>query len=147
MFESEKDLVETSIPLLIDYYAIKDPDLLVCEPNGLFGIPDVMLYNNYVISIEFKLKNWRRALVQAYRYKGFSHKSYVFLDEAYSNKALESLHEFIQSNVGLCTVNENVITFHYDPKEEKPFAPDLADKALEYFDISIESKVCKSIRR
>ena len=136
MFDTEKELVSTSIPLLCNYYSIDDPQYLVCEPNGLFGIPDIMLYNNYVISIEFKLKNWKRALMQAYRYKGFSHKSYVVLDEDHSRRAVECIDEFIRSNIGLGTVKDNTITFHYSPTLEEPFSPGLAEKALEYFDLN-----------
>lgn len=131
MFTSEEELVLETLPILQEHYSLEKE--IVREPNGLFGIPDVMIYDKYVISIEFKLKNWKRAMFQAYRYKGFSSKSYVILDEHFSKKAIESIDEFIHFNIGLCTVENNKMTCHYEPHVEKPYSPNLAEKALEYF--------------
>jgi len=43
-----------------------------------------------VISFEAKLRNWKKALSQAYRYKRFSNYSFVLLDEKYINPALKN---------------------------------------------------------
>ena len=52
------------------------------EHQGLFGVPDFVFYAKQqqeisFVSFELKLKNWKRAAKQAFRYKSFSNISYV----------------------------------------------------------------------
>jgi hypothetical protein len=82
---------------------------------------------NYVLSfdmnfaIEAKLKNWKRALEQAYRYKWFAEFSYVVLDEFYSKSAQKNLNIFEKYNVGLATINKNgQLKRLYSPERQKP---------------------------
>jgi hypothetical protein len=84
--------------------------------------------NNYVnyqtntFAIEIKLKNWKRALEQAYRYRSFAYQSYVFLDEKFVNPALKNKNLFFQYNVGLASVSTcGEIDIHYKPKRGNPF--------------------------
>ena len=47
------------------------------ECQGLFGVPDYIFYAKQnqelsIISFELKLKDWKRAAKQAFRYKSFS---------------------------------------------------------------------------
>ena len=80
--------------------------------------------NNYeivlddIISIEAKLKDWQKAIKQAYRYKSFSNFSFVLLDEEFSSRALESLEIFIKYNIGLITINNNHYKIHHTPKRK-----------------------------
>jgi len=69
-----------------------------------------------IVSIEAKLRNWQRALHQAIRYKRFSNKSYVLLDEEYVKPALKSIHLFQEKNIGLMSMDHNSYTIHYKPK-------------------------------
>lgn len=57
----------------------------------------------YVVSIEAKLRDWKRALTQAYRYKTFSNQSWVLLDEAHILPALKSTNSFKNFGVGLAS--------------------------------------------
>lgn len=57
----------------------------------------------YVVSIEAKLRDWKRALTQAYRYKTFSNQSWVLLDEAHILAALKSTNSFKNLGVGLAS--------------------------------------------
>jgi hypothetical protein len=68
-----------------------------------------------VISIEAKLKNWKRALQQAYRYKRFSHFSFVLLDEKYSSSAIKNLSTFEKMGVGLITMQDMKYKMHLTP--------------------------------
>lgn len=132
VFESENDLVESCIPLIDDFFNPNDSNtetVLIREPKGLFGIPDVMLYNGKIIAIEFKLKNWKGAMKQAFRYKCFSFESYVFLDEKHIKKPLENLSEFERFNIGLCGVNNEKINMYYRPVEENPYSHEMELKA------------------
>lgn len=73
------------------------------------------------IAIEAKLKNWKRALMQAYRYKWFADYSYVVLDNAHMKSAVENICLFKQYNIGLVSISiEGDFTKHFVPRKEKP---------------------------
>lgn len=76
------------------------------------------LITNTIISIEAKLRNWKRALHQAMRYKRFSNISYVLLDRKYIRPALKNIHLFEENNVGLLSMEKQSLTTHYTPKEK-----------------------------
>lgn len=73
------------------------------------------------IAIEAKLKNWKRALNQAYRYKSFSNESYVCMPEASSRPAVANLQLFIKMEVGLFTISKaGELNLLYNPPTEQP---------------------------
>jgi hypothetical protein len=79
---------------------------------------------SYSCAIEAKLKNWKRALRQAYRYKWFSERAFVCMPEEYSKPAKNNLIHFKDFGVGLFTINfEGHIDMIYDPGIEKPVSP------------------------
>lgn len=90
-----------------------------------------------VISIEAKLTNWKRALKQAHRYKKFSDFSFVLLDEARANSALENLIIFEKENIGLITMDEKRFTVHTSPtrnsKKRTEYCARINEAAFEYF--------------
>src|SRR5699024_4364390 len=73
-------------------------------------------------AIEAKLRNWKRALQQAYRYRWFAEYAYVVLDHHYSGPAITQLNLFKKHNVGLASIDSkgNIIK-HYHPKRKEPF--------------------------
>ena len=76
------------------------------------------------IAIEAKLKNWRRALNQAFRYKWFADKSFVVLDSQNSQPALKNIGEFKKLNVGLAEIaKDGHLLIHYKPQKEAPINP------------------------
>lgn len=73
------------------------------------------------IAIEAKLKNWKRALAQAYRYKWFADYSYVVLDNNYVNNSLKNISLFEKYNIGLISITPDGDFYeHYTPIVEKP---------------------------
>lgn len=73
------------------------------------------------VAIEAKLKNWKRALNQAFRYKWFASKSYVVLDSKYITPALVNIDEFKKYNVGLAEINkQGCLKIYFNPKSQKP---------------------------
>ena len=130
MFRTEEKMVDTCVNELLNEYK-KDEILL--EPIGLFGIPDIMINNKEIISIEAKLKNWKRALIQAYRYRSFSKKAYVFMDNDYIDAPLENIEEFKKFNIGLAGVSNEKIEIYYEPEEKEPFSKELYIKAMDAF--------------
>ncbi len=134
MFKTEADMATTSLPFVLNEFDYFNNGIkFIKEPKGLFGIPDLLIFNGHIIAIEFKLKNWKQAIKQAYRYKSFSEESYVLLDKKYVNKAKENIDIFIKFNVGLAAVDKNIVEFYYRPKSVKPFSSELTQKALNLF--------------
>lgn len=90
-----------------------------------------------VIAVEAKLKNWKRALFQAQRYKKFSDFSFVLLDEHHSNSALANLSAFKDSNIGLITMSDTSYCIHYVPEKQNNKKDDyfvrLNETAYSYF--------------
>jgi hypothetical protein len=102
---------------------------IIEEFSGLFGIPDYLLVEKtessleYVIALELKLKNWNRALCQAFKYRTFSHESYVVMDEKCIENALKNIDKFINYNIGLASFN-NIKEFkiYHTPEFKEPFS-------------------------
>lgn len=118
------------------------------EVSGLFGIPDVVIAfgkvsatGNRIVrtyAFELKLRNWKRALTQAYRYSAFAHYSSVVLDYAHVQPALENLYLFKRSNIGLLTIDtNNNIVWYNRPKYQQPYSAQLHKQ----LSLSIEPKL------
>lgn len=85
---------------------------------------DYELIFDLSFAIEAKLKNWKRALQQAYRYKWFAEYSYVVMDSFYSKSAIKNIDQFKKYNVGLASISPlGEIVRHFSPVLEKPFDP------------------------
>lgn len=73
-----------------------------------------------IIAIEAKLKDWKRALQQAKRYKKFAKQSYVLLDESNISAALKNLDEFEKYNIGLISLSDEGLNVYLNSgREEK----------------------------
>ena len=68
-----------------------------------------------VISIEAKLKDWRRALLQASRYRRFSDYTFVLLDRQFGKPATEHIQQFHTNNVGLILMDKDKFEIVYKP--------------------------------
>jgi hypothetical protein len=60
-----------------------------------------------IIAIEAKLRDWKKALWQASRYRIFSNESWVVLDQYRANAAKLNIAEFKKFNIGLATISIN----------------------------------------
>lgn len=107
------------------------------EVKGLSGIPDFIILqkNNdedIAIGIELKLQNWKRAMMQAFRYRTFCEQSYVILDNAHLAPALKKISDFKHFNIGLASIDfsSRKLNIHYHPKIEEPFSFDLKEKLI-----------------
>lgn len=106
------------------------------EQSGLFGIPDFVFcipeQEKYAfISFELKLTNWKRAAKQAFRYKSFSHASYVVMDNKKGKAAIGNLDFFKRYNIGLATFeDEGLFKIYYKPQLEEPFSTQLNSKLI-----------------
>jgi len=119
------------------------------ECQGLFGIPDFVFYKKdkkevSIVSFELKLKNWRKATKQAFRYKSFSNVSYVVLPEKTAKIALKNINLFKKYNIGLA-VFESSKSFEivFKPEIDTPLSLDLNNKLLD--EIKLSRKRSKNI--
>lgn len=100
-------------------------------------INEYKLITDNVIAIEAKLKDWKRAIFQARRYKKFSDFSYVLLDEHYARPALNNIEVFEAYNIGLITMSNNNYSIHYQPtlqeSKKEDFALRVNEAVYQYF--------------
>ena len=109
------------------------------EAKGLFGIPDLIITKKPVnntevktIAFEMKLSKWKRALIQAFRYKAFAELSYVMMDNKKINPALKNIESFKNSNIGLLSIDiDGNVFIHYTPTKEIPYNEVLEKKLHE----------------
>ncbi|PHR95024.1 MAG: hypothetical protein COA68_17720 [Oceanobacter sp.] len=72
-----------------------------------------------IIAVEAKLRDWKKAVWQASRYKIFSNESWVVLDKKHSNSAINNLDEFKKFNIGLATFSpKGCYQVHFTPERE-----------------------------
>lgn len=136
MFETEQEMVIALISILksksLSINQARD-FVIMQEVEGLVGRPDILLKskkNKKIITIELKLKNWKRALAQAYKYKSFSDISYVCMDESNIDSVLKHLDMFEKYNIGLITISKNKkATIVHKPNATEPYAKNLYEKA------------------
>ena len=120
----------------------------VKEYQGLFGIPDFIFYAKaenkiLVISFELKLKDWKRAAKQAFRYRSFSNASYVIMPRNSVNKAVENISLFSRYNLGLASFDhEHDFRLLFRPESSKPFSISLNERFL--YDIRHSRKQSKN---
>lgn len=110
-----------------EYLQMNYGDSYFKEYDGLFGRPDFVYYNKYknetsITSFELKLRDWRRAIKQAFRYRSFSNIAYVVLPESNINPALNNLEMFEQFNIGLASFDEAGLKILYKPESKEPYS-------------------------
>lgn len=113
-----KNELNSALDRLTEYEYVK-------KVNSLF-----ILNRNYElpfeksIAFEAKLKNWKRAFTQAYRYKWFADYTYVIMDEAHAKPAIKSVSHFKDHNVGLLTISiDGKIENYFSPVRHYPVDP------------------------
>ena len=133
MFENEENM-----SLLFERYLKSNfGNSYLKEYDGLFGIPDFLLYikndnETKIVSFELKLKNWKRAAKQAFRYKSFSDKSFVVISADESNPAIRNIDFFEKYNIGLAKFNEKKeFEIVFKPKSDKPYSSNLNQRLID----------------
>lgn len=114
--KSSKNQVNNSISVLINENIISN------KWDNIFSFTDYNTDISDCIAIEVKLKNWKRALNQAHRYKWFANESYVLLPESNIWPALKQIELFKRFNVWLLGYNEDKIIYHFKPTSSKPIS-------------------------
>jgi predicted transcriptional regulator len=118
--KSSKPKVHISLKKLIDN------KIITTEKETYYSFCNYKSILTNSIAIEAKLKNWKRALNQAYRYKWFSQKSFVFIPEENIQPAYNNLELFKKMNVGLGTISKSKkINILFKPKKERPYSEEM----------------------
>ncbi len=76
------------------------------------------------VAIEAKLRDWKKALHQAYRYKRFANFSFVLLPATNASRAIQNLNLFKQYGIGLVTLEENDLQIHFAPTRRDSITKD-----------------------
>jgi len=110
------------------------------EFDGIVSIPDFLIIikdknaNPYLISLELKLKNWKRALNQAFRYKAFCNEAYVIIDSNSINRIIKNLNNFRKANIGLATFDRELnIKIYNKAMPSLPYSRFYSNKFLQKF--------------
>lgn len=90
------------------------------------------LHRRHLFAFEAKLKDWRRALQQAFRYRYFSDKAIVLMPFENVGPALEALESFRQVEIGLWSFERKTETIrqHFTPTKVKALNKTARTKAI-----------------
>jgi hypothetical protein len=76
-----------------------------------------------IVAFEAKLRDWKKALWQASRYRTYAHYSWVVLDDCFAKPAVEKVIEFRRLNIGLASIDGDMsLRVHYEPTKAKPLS-------------------------
>lgn len=91
------------------------------------------LSRRHLIAFEAKIKDWQRALQQAFRYRYFADKAVVLMPAANVKPALQHLHVFREHAVGLWSFDpeSGVIREHFTPTRVRALSAQARQKAVE----------------
>ncbi len=153
-FDSEEQLVDTALSTtFIQDLVNGNPATIIKEPTGLFGRPDIAVGTIiesengpqlHTFAFEMKLSNWKRALIQAFRYRAFAYKAYVVLDAKYIHRALRNKEKFEKGNIGLVSIHaDGTVDIYLHPKPLKPYSSQLQATFSRMLKIELESATTK----
>lgn len=113
--KADDKVISKSLNRLLEDSYIHKKDSLITFRRTYQGI------SKDSIAIEAKLKNWKRALDQAFRYKWFAKKSFVVLDSSNIRPAIKNIVDFKKMNVGLAEISTNgEVLVHFNPVKKEP---------------------------
>jgi hypothetical protein len=104
------------------------------------------LNRHNVFAFEGKIKDWRRALQQAFRYRYFADKAIVVMPHISSTAALKNLDAFRHACVGFWTFDTTscVIREHYTPTRIRAFNSKARSKAIRILTSKVNfGQLCK----
>jgi hypothetical protein len=130
-FATEARLVEAFVAKLVGGETPWQPQGHRREFDYISGRTDVVavLCSNEVLAFEAKLRDWRRALRQAWRNTSFANRAYVVLPRKHCTQALRHRMEFEARGVGLCAVDADSVELLIECRSSAPVLPWLQDRA------------------
>lgn len=93
---------------------------IAADGQDWFKVRQPLMAIASLISVEAKLRDWRRALDQATRYLIYSDHAWVLLDDRSVNAAKENIRQFELRNVGLASISTSGnVELHYSPQHSQ----------------------------
>lgn len=136
-FISEEIMSSKIYKILLDEINNHKNVKILKEFDGIISIPDFLLIiedknaNPYLISIELKLKNWKIALHQAFRYKAFCNEAYVIIDSTSISRVSNNLNDFRKANIGVATFDTELnIKIYNETVPSLPYSKYYSNKFL-----------------
>ncbi|MCY3804786.1 MAG: hypothetical protein OXF85_02860 [Candidatus Saccharibacteria bacterium] len=75
----------------------------------------------YIVAIECKVRDWRKGLLQAMRYRSFAHESYLVIYDCYKHLAVSNIHLFKMFNIGLGYITDDGdLQLYFRPQSKTP---------------------------
>lgn len=102
-------------------------DLIEMSSDDYYVFRNYTEYFKDTIAVEAKLKDWKRALNQAYKYKWFADRSFVCMPTKNIKSAYKNIEMFKNMNVGLISVDENKDSMDiiHLPSKETPYSENM----------------------
>lgn len=103
-----------------------------CNDNIIFK-NEYRKYQKISIAVEAKLKDWKRALKQASRYRWFATESYVIMDGDFIRNAVENIQMFKDNSIGLGSIsNSSKLEIILKPDRIMPYNKNMQVLLSEY---------------
>lgn len=131
-FRSNKDRLLLAREIPANGYGIADIVAISWKSGAnsgpLFGMPK----GSVIRAFEVKIRDWRKGLLQANRYRFFSHLSILVIPAKHARKATEHLSTFKLLGLGLWTFDSdsNTITALHTPRTRRPLDKSQSTKAV-----------------
>lgn len=131
----------------LEGYGVADLVWIAWRPNGgeefsalSLESLEKSLMRRKLHAFEAKLKDWRRALKQAFRYRYFADKAIVLMPAANAAPALAHLESFRELGVGFWTFDSGVGTIrkHFTPTRVSAYNPQARAKAVARLSSSVQ---------
>lgn len=129
-----------------------------CTPYGSVQVSTEWDYNSGFVDVlardrsqallafEAKLKDWRRAFLQAYRNTAYANRAYVLLPTIVAQRALQSREEFEYRGIGLCAFDGKKIEVLIEAMEQDALLAWLRTRAHEFFNGLPDERSARSQR-
>ena len=94
------------------------------EDGKIQTIPNIRRHTTSTYAVEFKLKDWKTGIKQAFRAKSYSKYQYVAMDVNHIDSAIHHIDEFDKYNIGLLSIDEKGdCSIEHKAKKNDPATP------------------------
>lgn len=134
MYSNEQELVDRFVLSIDQNLSPWDVIEINTEFNYARGRTDIVFVNSegILIAVEAKLEKWKYAIHQAYRNRCYANQSYVLLPLDVAIQVCKYSHELDLRGVGVCSIEEDIISILYEAPIDTPLQPWLYDEALKF---------------
>lgn len=95
--------------------SLKKEDVILEENNKFIIHDDFKFPNLKFTAYELKLKQWKKAILQAIKNKNFAYQSYVVMPDSIASKLYKSnLKIFKEYDIGLIGIKNNILNYYIE---------------------------------